>query len=205
MVSLRDSASVACYSSILSRFKLHLRPSHLPVIEGLDLPPLPPGKSVDDVFTDLLRFVKDQVQAYITARFAEGAQIWDVLSPSMDIVLTTPNGWELEQQQRMRASAQRAGWIPVDSGNRVRFVTEAEVSKEPVSPPRKTVTHRLRQAAVLYAIDTGNISDWIEVTSFRFKRYIVLIDGSGWVSNYPVRLWRSASANISACCVLTEC
>jgi hypothetical protein len=121
---------------ILSRFKLHLRPSHLPLIAGLDLPPLPPDKTVDDVFTDFLRFVKEQLQAYITARFAEGAQIWDVLSPTMDVVLTTPNGWELEQQQRMRASAQRAGLIPLDGGKRVRFVTEAEVSTGCVLPFR---------------------------------------------------------------------
>jgi hypothetical protein len=118
----RSTISVA----IFARFKLYLRPTHLPLIDGLNLPPLPAGKTVDDVFADFLTFVKDQVQGYITKGFAEGARIWAALSPTMEVVLTTPNGWELEQQQRMRAAAQQAGLISLGGGKRVRFVTEAE-------------------------------------------------------------------------------
>jgi hypothetical protein len=111
---------------VLPRFKLHLRPSHLPIIEGLQLPNLPTGKTVDDVFADFLGYVKRQIQDYISIRYAEGGQIWSSLSSVMEVVLTTPNGWELEQQQRMRAAAERAG-LAHGEGKRIRFVTEAEV------------------------------------------------------------------------------
>jgi hypothetical protein len=111
-----------------SRFKLHLRPSHLPLIEGLELAPLPAGKTVDDVFADFLGYVKRQVQDRIHTDYAEGEQIWLSLAPTMDVILTTPNGWELEQQQRLRTAAERAGLVSgEDCGRRVRFVTEAEV------------------------------------------------------------------------------
>jgi hypothetical protein len=123
-----DFARSTISVTIFARFKLYLRPAHLPLIDGLNLPPLPAGKTVDDVFADFLTFVKVQVQAYITKGFADGAGIWAALSSTMEVVLTTPNGWELEQQQRMRAAAQQAGLIPLGGGKRVRFVTEAEVS-----------------------------------------------------------------------------
>jgi hypothetical protein len=90
------------------RFKLHLRPSHLPMIEGLDLPPIPPGLKADNIFAHFLGYVKRQVQDYINNWYTEGSQIWSSLSPTMDVVLTTPNGWELAQQQRMRLAAEMA-------------------------------------------------------------------------------------------------
>jgi hypothetical protein len=136
----RDFARSIIILAIFARFKLYLRPAHLPLIDGLDLPPLPAGKTVDDVFADFLTFVKNQVEAYITKGFAEGARIWAALSPTMEVVLTTPNGWELEQQQRMRAAAYQAGIIPLGGGKRVRFVTEAEAII-PIEVSRRLNTH----------------------------------------------------------------
>jgi hypothetical protein len=128
MVGVRAILPCAGVSQFLRRFKLHLRPSHLPLIEGLHVPPLPPRKTVDDVLADFLGYVKRQVQDYVDSRYAEGGKIWTLLTPTMDVVLTTPNGWELEQQQRMRAAAERAGLVSGEGcGKRVRFVTEAEV------------------------------------------------------------------------------
>jgi hypothetical protein len=46
----------------------------------------------------------------------------------MDVVLTAPNGWEINQQQRMRTAAQQSTLVKgAQSGKRVRFVSEAEV------------------------------------------------------------------------------
>ncbi|KIM87809.1 hypothetical protein PILCRDRAFT_814525 [Piloderma croceum F 1598] len=123
-------------------WKLHLRPSHLPIIRNLSLPPLPPMKTVDDIFTDHLRYVTKQVQEYITTTYADGGNIWKTLSPTMYVILTTPNGWEGRQQNRMRQAAIKAGLLDQNGGRRVKFVTEAE-------------------AAVLYAADTGSIGDWL--------------------------------------------
>ncbi|KAJ6515203.1 hypothetical protein C8R47DRAFT_1001423 [Mycena vitilis] len=123
-------------------WKLLLRPAHLPIIQDLTLPPLPASVTLDDVFTHHLGYVKDQVKAYITTTYGEGGNIWDTLSPTMYIILTTPNGWEGSQQRRMRAAAIRAGLVDEAGGRRVKFVSEAE-------------------AAVLYATDSGSVSDWL--------------------------------------------
>ncbi|KAJ7640457.1 hypothetical protein DFH06DRAFT_1334809 [Mycena polygramma] len=129
-------------SEDLLRWKLLLRPAHLPIIQDLTLPALPASVTLDDVFTHHLGYVKDQVKAYITTTYGEGGNIWDTLSPTMYIILTTPNGWEGSQQRRMRAAAIRAGLVDETGGRRVKFVSEAE-------------------AAVLYATDSGSVSDWL--------------------------------------------
>ncbi|KAF7291486.1 hypothetical protein MKEN_01483100 [Mycena kentingensis (nom. inval.)] len=123
-------------------FKLHLRPAHLPIIRGLQLPPLPVGLTLDRIFTDHLRYIKEQVKAYLTATYGSGGNIWDALSPTMYVILSTPNGWEGAQQNRMRQAAIAAGLVDAQGGRRIRFVTEAE-------------------AAVLYAADSGNVEDWL--------------------------------------------
>ncbi|KAJ7471925.1 hypothetical protein FB451DRAFT_311192 [Mycena latifolia] len=123
-------------------WKLLLRPSHLPIIQDLELPPLPPNVTVEDVFAHHLRYVIDQVKTYITTTYGEGGSIWDILSPTMYVILTTPNGWEGSQQRKMRDAAIRAGLVDEAGGRRVKFVSEAE-------------------AAVLYAADSGSVSDWL--------------------------------------------
>lgn len=115
-------------SLIIHRWKLRMRPSHLPMIRNLQLKPLPARVSVDDVFSHFLGYVKQQLQGYITTQFGAGGDIWASLFPTMYAVLTTPNGWEGAQQQRMRAAAVQAGLVDKDGARRVRFVTEAEVS-----------------------------------------------------------------------------
>ncbi|EGO23006.1 hypothetical protein SERLADRAFT_371256 [Serpula lacrymans var. lacrymans S7.9] len=108
-------------------WKLQLRPDHLPIINGLSLPILPEGLTVEKIFTDFLRYTMEQVKAYITATYGDGAKIWDALFPAMYVVLTTPNGWEGGQQNKMRQAAITAGIVDAEGGRRVRFVTEAEV------------------------------------------------------------------------------
>ncbi|KAJ7911572.1 hypothetical protein B0H13DRAFT_569968 [Mycena leptocephala] len=123
-------------------WKLLLRPAHLPIIRDLALPPLPNNVTVDKIFADHLRYIKDQAKAYITSTYGSGDNIWDILSQTMYVILTTPNGWEGSQQGRMRQAAINAGLVDQAGGRRVRFVTEAE-------------------AAVLYAADSGSVGDWL--------------------------------------------
>ncbi|KAJ7302369.1 hypothetical protein DFH08DRAFT_74471 [Mycena albidolilacea] len=123
-------------------WKLLLRPAHLPIIRDLVLPPLPRNVTIDRIFADHLRYIKDQVKAYITSTYGSGDDIWETLSKTMYVILTTPNGWEGSQQSRMRQAAISAGLVDTDGGRRVKFVTEAE-------------------AAVLYAADSGSVEDWL--------------------------------------------
>jgi hypothetical protein len=114
------------------RWKLRLRPPHLPLIADLDLPPLPEKvHSVDIVLTDFLRYMKKCIQEFVINGHGDGQQLWDDVYPGMHVVLTTPNGWEGAQQQRMRAAAQTAGLVSGNGGQRIHFVTEAEVRALP--------------------------------------------------------------------------
>lgn len=71
-----------------------MRPAHLPIIRDLDLPSLPSNVTVDKIFADHFGYVRQQVKDYITATYGDGGNIWTSLSPSMYVILTTPNGWE---------------------------------------------------------------------------------------------------------------
>ncbi|KAF7291520.1 hypothetical protein MKEN_01486600 [Mycena kentingensis (nom. inval.)] len=63
--------------------------------------------------------------AFLTS-YANGAIMWDELFPTMELVLSHPNGWEPAQQDRMRKTAIAAGLVNALGGSRVKFVTEAE-------------------------------------------------------------------------------
>lgn len=113
--------------ALIPRWKLGLRPDHLPLLKGLQLPELPSNVSIDQIFADFFSFVKLQIMLYISRSYADGANIWETLEPSMYFILTTPNGWEGAQQDRMRKAAIKAGLVDQNGGRRIKFVTEAEV------------------------------------------------------------------------------
>jgi hypothetical protein len=83
--------------------------------------------SVDIILADFLGYIKNCIQEFITTSYGDGPLIWTTLYPQMDLILTTPNGWEGAQQQRMRTAAHKAGFVGQNGGQRVHFVTEAEV------------------------------------------------------------------------------
>lgn len=113
-------------------FKLHLRPETVDksTFNKADIPPLPQGKTVVDVFTDFLRYLYDCARRYVVETHANGDRLWDSLGDRIDIVLSHPNGWEGPQQSKMRLAAIRGGLVPdTPAGHaRVHFVTEGEAS-----------------------------------------------------------------------------
>jgi len=95
-----------------------------------NFPPLPPNKSVVEVFADFLRYLMECATSYIQEREAGGVQLWDSLKDEIHFVLSHPNGWEGKEQSQMRQAVVKAGLIPDNpSGHgRVSFVTEGEAS-----------------------------------------------------------------------------
>ncbi|KAI0628133.1 hypothetical protein C8Q77DRAFT_1162430 [Trametes polyzona] len=113
-------------------FKLHLRPETLDSeeIKRRELPPLPKGKTVLDVFADFTRYLFRCTQRYIKETHANGESLWSSLQDRIEFVLSHPNGWEGLQQGKMRQAAIMAGLVPdsPEGHARVHFVTEGEAS-----------------------------------------------------------------------------
>lgn len=113
-------------------FKLHLRPTqaNAPAAghKKDEVPPLPPNKTVVDVFADFMKYLLDCAKAYISQ--THGEKVWTSLENDIMYVLTHPNGWGGPQQGQMRQAAVKAGWIPdtEHGAARVSFVTEGEAS-----------------------------------------------------------------------------
>ncbi|KAI9572596.1 hypothetical protein HD554DRAFT_2014396 [Boletus coccyginus] len=106
---------------------LHLRPKHLASSINWDnyLPPLPSGKSADDVLTDFIKYLFECVKTYIHERHLGFP--WSSVENSIEFILTHPNGWEGEQQRYCQAIV-RAGLVPGtrEGQSRVRMLTDGE-------------------------------------------------------------------------------
>jgi len=113
------------------RFKLHLQPKFG---EGQNIsnqvPPLPPNKTVIEVFADFLKYLLRCAEAYIIDMHPSGANLWAALSDDIHFVLSHPNGWKGKEQSQMLQAAIKPGLVPnIPAGHeRVSFMTEGEVS-----------------------------------------------------------------------------
>jgi len=88
---------------------------------------LPEGKAIVDVFADFMRYLYDSTEALFKS--SEPNIKWDSI-PTIELVLTHPNGWKGPQQSQLRTAAVKAGLIkdtPADHA-RVHFVSEGEAS-----------------------------------------------------------------------------
>lgn len=113
------------------RFKLHLRFKF-----GEDcnissqIPPLPPNKTIVQVFADFLSYMIQCACSFIQDTHANGPDLWDYVKDDIHYVLSHPNGWEGTEQSQMRRAAVLAELIPdtLTGHSRVSFVTEGEAS-----------------------------------------------------------------------------
>lgn len=111
------------------RFKLRLRPKDLPfTFNNADLGPLPPGKTVDNIYTDFYGYLLKCCKYFI--KEVHPTYSWGNLMSSAEFIICHPNGWKGSQQNRMRQAAIEASLAPNtnEGRNRIRFVTEGEAS-----------------------------------------------------------------------------
>ncbi|KAF5332092.1 hypothetical protein D9611_008026 [Ephemerocybe angulata] len=113
-------------------FKLHIRPkdnSTLSITQKI--PPLPPGKTIIQVFADYLSYLYTCAQAYIKDTHANGADLWaSFAEDDKEFVLSHPNGWEGWQQAQIREAVVLAGLVKGGDagGGKVHFISEGEAS-----------------------------------------------------------------------------
>ena len=121
-----------CAPDTCGSFKLHLRPKSVGFEDSITkgLPPLPPDKSVVDVFADFLKYMFECAKKYIIDSHAIGKGLWKRLRHDLIFVLTHPNGWEGPQQAKMREAAIMGGLVPnAEAGTeRIHFISEGEAS-----------------------------------------------------------------------------
>jgi hypothetical protein len=120
------------YTHVDVRFKLHLCPQNMRPsdIAENDLKPLPPGKTVVDIYADILKYLFECAQTYIRERHPNGDNLWNSLVRHAEIILSHPNGWDGAPQASMRRAAVAAGLVDqtTEGESRVHFVTEGEAS-----------------------------------------------------------------------------
>ena len=125
------SLAVCCLFHHETRFKLHLR-SRVGAGRQLTdkIPPLPPNKTVVEVFADFLAYLLECASSFIQETHANGSQLWASVKDKIHFVLSHPNGWEGQQQAEMRKASVLAKLIPDTTAGhtRVSFVTEGEAS-----------------------------------------------------------------------------
>ena len=106
----------------------YLASSH---IRDKDIPPLPKGKSADQVLRDFMRYLFSCAHNYIIESHASGASVWQSIEHNIKFILTHPNGWEGLQQQQISHAAKLAELIPGKKKKHtswIHLLTEGEAS-----------------------------------------------------------------------------
>jgi len=96
---------------------------------GLEVPKLPPGTTITRVYADMMAYLMENTRRFYEENTSDGVQIWSRLRDTMVIVFSTPNGWDLREQDILRKAALMAELVTEETAAElVQFVTEAEAS-----------------------------------------------------------------------------
>ena len=95
-----------------------------------EIPPLPPRKTVVQVFADFLKYLMECTTTYINDTHPNSQDLWDSLKGNVAFVLSHPNGWEGLEQSQMRQAAVASKIIEDTTAGHAKlsFVTEGEAS-----------------------------------------------------------------------------
>jgi hypothetical protein len=97
--------------------------------QGFDIPPLPTGISIERVYADLMEYLMKHTRQFFIETTADGAEIWERVRDTIVIVLATPNGWYIREQDTLRKAAIMASLVTEENaGQLLQFVTESEAS-----------------------------------------------------------------------------
>ena len=113
------------------RWKLLLSPTGPPTALKAQMnADLPMGKTIVDIFSDLMRYLFDSTRTLFISSDPNGENRWNSVSRSIELVLTHPDGWDDPEQQKLRTAAVRANIVPdtPEGHARVHFVTEGEAT-----------------------------------------------------------------------------
>jgi hypothetical protein len=94
-----------------------------------EIPPLPAGITVERVYADLMKYLMDNTKLFFERTTEGGPDIWARLRETIVIVLATPNGWDIREQETLRKAAIMASLVTEENAEQLlQFVTESEAS-----------------------------------------------------------------------------
>ncbi|KAF8593960.1 hypothetical protein BDV93DRAFT_502306 [Ceratobasidium sp. AG-I] len=108
-------------------FPLHLYPSDSVVSYGPQPHPLPTSISLQQIYLDFLLYLLQNTETYFTDHILDGKQIWATYKPTMDVVITGPPKWGFREQEFLRNTVVKTGFIDsAVASDRILFVAEFE-------------------------------------------------------------------------------
>ncbi|KAK0523965.1 hypothetical protein OC834_005713 [Tilletia horrida] len=151
-------------------WKLHLKPHHMQLVasEHNVLEPLPAGLTVDQIFQDFLLYMIKSTAAFIKTRQADGDRLLNELADSAEYVLTVPNGWETEQQERMRKCCVNAGLVGPQRSSTIHFLTEGEASINYCASKLSTVDWLNESGKEVLVVDAGGGT--VDITTYSVEQ-----------------------------------
>ncbi|PCH36680.1 hypothetical protein WOLCODRAFT_20683 [Wolfiporia cocos MD-104 SS10] len=169
-------------------FKLHLRPTTLRSEQEISarVPPLPSGKTVIDVFADFLRYLYACARRYIVETHANGENLWSSLGSRIEFILSHPNGWEGNQQTKMRRAAVQGGLVPDDSTGhaRIHFVTEGEASMN-YCLNSGLAANSVKEGSCVMIVDAGGGT--VDLSTYKFTKMVPLTIEEVVAPDYKLR------------------
>jgi hypothetical protein len=124
---------------------------------SMDIPPLPKGVQLIDVYSDFFRYLYESTRQYFTNRVPNGTSIWTKLegSGAINFILAIPNGWEASQFAFLRRAAIKGGLVDEKTADeRIDYVTEGEASVHYVLAHSQSKAW-LKEGVVFAVIDAG--------------------------------------------------
>ncbi|CAE6461834.1 unnamed protein product [Rhizoctonia solani] len=112
---------------LAKEFKLLLHPDELRA--GLKTETLPYGVTLEQVYTDFLKYLFQHTEKFFKDIIAHGDRLWPRYRSTMEFFIAHPNAWSTREQAFLRKVATQAGLVnAINASKNVRFVTEAEAS-----------------------------------------------------------------------------
>ncbi|EUC60684.1 heat shock 70 kDa protein 12A [Rhizoctonia solani AG-3 Rhs1AP] len=139
---------------LAKHFKLHLQPKDLQK-DNIKLDPLPPGVSLNRIYSDFLGYLLKHTKAFVEKRMAHGKEVWEKYKPTMEVVIAHPNGWSTSEQAFLREAAIDSGFVDLNKASKqVQFVTEAEASIH-YCVHHSSLSNKLQPGTNLVVCDAG--------------------------------------------------
>jgi hypothetical protein len=111
-------------------FKLHLHPETMRAHNSIQVPPLPAGITLEQIYKDFLGYLFRHTEEFFKEKQIDGAALWLRLRGTIEFVIAHPNGWDTYEQGILRQAATEAGLVDSlsQAEERIQFVSEAEAS-----------------------------------------------------------------------------